>query len=104
MPHGFKKRRFSVAVFLVQRCDGGPEEGGWTFDAGEVPAEFRKSIMWRSSRAKARRLADRLRRELLPQLNEDRRPIHSVLSDGVYEVHVNKGSPLPFPIERPRYE
>ncbi len=102
---------FWVAAFLTQRHYGGPEEGGWWFSRGdlvsdpgiytdlqEAPAAF-------LSEADATLYANGLRLRL-PLLNEGRRSLDSVLSEGIYEIEVIEAATLPrsYPEYWPRYE
>ncbi|MFT4026817.1 MAG: hypothetical protein QM676_08465 [Novosphingobium sp.] len=92
--------RYIVALYEVDRAYGGPEDGGWYFDTGELvrllalaPTEDRAV----SIASRANRLLDRLQRH--------RRPVSSVLYDGgrhtaiVYEWT----APPSFPEQRPHY-
>lgn len=100
-----------VAIFLVDPSWGGPQDGGWWFDAGELvtdpeiyarlgayPAAF-------PTEDAAREHAERMARGL-DALNEGRPPKHSVLGQGVYEVHALEAPVLPrhWPETPPRYE
>ena len=100
-----------VAVFLVDPSWGGPQDGGWWFDAGELvtdpdiyarlgayPAAF-------PTEDAAREQAERMARGL-DALNEGRPPKHSVFGQGVYEVHALEALVLPrhWPETAPRYE
>jgi hypothetical protein len=86
-----------VNVYFVNRCYGGPEEGGWYWDQYElietsaVPAADAEAL-------KASKLAGEYG-------NEGRRPLSSVLSTGEYQVCIEPkpGKPLD-PERRPRYE
>lgn len=88
-----------VNVYEVHRCYGGPEEGGWWYDAG-IPVHT--EIVWRPL---APMVAARLENEYS---NEGRRELSSVLSDGIYDVVVNDGPPgsaaSAYPSEIPHYE
>ena len=98
----------SVAIYLVQRLYGGPEEGGWYFDAGELCSvdELTASGTTFSTGDKDR--AVRMAAEVQAHLDRDwnvgdhARPLGSVLSAGRYVAHVHDGwPPLAFPAERP---
>ena len=99
-----------VATFLVTLSYGGPAEGGWFYDSGELvtdpalyarlgalPAAFLGDA---EAEAHAARMS-----EGIAALNEGRPPKHSVLSEGVYEVHVLEAGclPLHWPEDAPRY-
>jgi hypothetical protein len=91
----------SVAVYLVDRARGGPEEGGWWFDSGELVRSFRNA---ERAYEYSRQLNTRLRsRSFGP--NADRREISSVLSDGEYQAIVCTGAvDQMFPSRKPHYE
>jgi hypothetical protein len=85
----------------VERCDGGPEEGGWCYDAGVVTA-FGPTFFNRSN-------AERARNEAQDYLdateNAGRRPIYSVLSDGWERAMLaHPSEPDYFPSHTPHYE
>jgi len=91
---------FIVAVFLVDRACGGPEEGGWYYDCGQLVRQIR--TFKNSELASAFRR--RLNAKLAVTLNKGRRPIDSVLSDGMYDAQVcHDRVPDHYPAERPRY-
>ena len=100
-----------VALFLVQRRCTGAEEGGiWTDQGtlvtdrglygqlGAAPAAFLDG-------AEATAYAERMS-EALPALNEGRRPLDSILSDGVYDVLIVEADllPLVYPEAADAYE
>ena len=93
--------QYWVTPYNVERCYGGPEEGGWWFDAGEPMVEL--SLGPFDNIDDARRMQDALR-PWQDEQNEGRRPLHSVLSDGAVWVCVEEHEPRPFPEETPRYE
>ena len=99
-----------VAAYFVRRKLGGPEEGGWYFDERTLvtdpalyarlegaPAAF-------LTEAGARVWEERLR-DRLPLLNEGRRPLDSVLSDGRYTIMIMHAPTLPliWPEQPPHY-
>lgn len=93
--------KYIVAVYLRDRRYGGPEEGGWWYDTGELV----RPLIVTGNEGEAVRYADRLNRRLERTLNKDRRPISSVLSEGCYyaEIHENV-APGHYPVQRPHYE
>jgi hypothetical protein len=96
------RRRYSVAVYQEDMAYGGPEEGGWWYDAGELtdyPVRY-----FRGEEA-AYRHARRLNHWLHRLINRHRREYSSVISDGrlVAEVHANH-PPGHYPAQRPHYE
>lgn len=99
-----KRGTFVVAVYLVDRCYGGPEEGGWWYDAGNLV----RTVKVFKNENRAIDYCRRLNRKLDSRTigpNVDRRDKNSVLSEGVYEAHIYEiAAPMRFPEERPRYE
>ena len=101
---------YTLALYLEDRRYGGPEEGGWWYDCGErvdlleidgrnvaMPEVFATEDEAYDARA--------AKHDLLKQLNEGRREISSVLSDGEYRFRINDGyPPAYFPEHRPHYE
>jgi hypothetical protein len=94
----------TVAVFLVDRAYGGPEEGGWWYDAGAPDDDFARFTRGFKSEARAFAYQERLERHLCAKLNQGRPSIGSVLSRGEFRAVLCDGSPKPFPKERPTYE
>lgn len=94
-------QKFVVAFYAVDRAYGGPEEGGWWYDTGEL---VRLHALFRSEDA-AIRAAARANR-LLDLIQRGNRSVGSVLyAGGRYCARVFAGqAPAHFPEERPRYE
>lgn len=93
--------RYTVAVYLAQLGYGGPEEGGWYYECGELVRASKKTLPDYDA---ACEYSNRLNQRLARTLNKGRRPISSVLSDGVYRARVTDGTPEPiYPTERPYY-
>lgn len=115
---------FCVAIYLVDRSYGGPEEGGWWYTHGtriDHPLEginpndlltvFAKDSYLDTVRKSDRELAesyrDALQLQLDTYLNAHRRSdIGSVISEGRYDAEVHEGEtpPTHWPAERPHYE
>lgn len=94
-----------VAVFLVDREYGGPEEGGWYYEAGvPVLEDGIPTPMWTADEAAALQHREVVQRTLDETVNKGRRSIGSVLSQGEYRAVMDQGWPRPFPETRPRYE
>lgn len=88
-----------VNAYLVSRCFGGPEEGGWWYDAGEplasVPLdEGDKAGIERWSATLMAKFADRA----------NPRGRGSVIGGPDLEVYVEDHMAAYFPAERPYYE
>ncbi len=100
-----------VAAYLTHRVFAGHEEGGWWTDVGELVTEpdiYQQLVGFPAgflTEDGAEVHADRLRTRL-PDLNKGRRPLCSVLSEGVYDVLVIAAPTLPstYPECLPRYE
>ena len=97
-----------VAVFLVDRAYGGPEEGGWWFDTGTVADPDTAGDIpcprWFINEDEARDFKDELQARLDNGINVGRREIGSLLSEGRYEAITCDGWPQNFPARRPHYE
>lgn len=90
-----------VAVYLIDRAYGGPEEGGWYYTCGERVRVMRTFKREERADAYAARLGDKLD----ATLNKGRRSISSVLSTGRYAAEVHpESAPAYFPESRPYYE
>lgn len=102
---------FWTAVWLVTQTWGGPEEGGWWFDSGELvtdPAIYARLGAFPASFGdylEAHAHAETMARHL-GALNRGRPPKHSATSTGVYETHVFDAPvpPVHWPETPPRYE
>lgn len=97
---------FVAAAYLVERRYGGPEEGGWWYDAGD-PIDDDPDLpspVVTATRDEAYAAMRIMRDTLDATVNVGRREKSSVLSDGVYEAHVSPGYPRSFPEDRPHYE
>jgi hypothetical protein len=99
-----KKNRYIVAVYELDRAYGGPEEGGWWFDTGDLVRVMSVHKSEDAAYAAARRINNLLdyRRWLgnpyTPRLSS------VAYSGGHYaaEVFINR-APESFPEERPYY-
>jgi hypothetical protein len=102
----------SVAIYLVDRAFGGPEEGGWWYTHGTPVTENLSDEVgkdWALPRYfhnenEAVSYSEQLQDRLDDTVNKGRRSIGSVLSQGLYWAYVEEGHPRPFPEERPHYE
>jgi hypothetical protein len=86
-----------VNVYLTDLAYGGPEEGGWWYNCGE-PVE--STIV--GTEEQANELVARLRAGKYS--NVGRRPKHSVLSQGEYDICIEQHIARPFPDRKPHYE
>ncbi len=95
------KSTYVVAVYLCDRAYGGPEEGGWWYDTGELVRIHRTYKDEDRAAAKATRMNSLLN----ATINKGRREISSVLSDGRYYAQVRENiAPAHYPERRPHYE
>ncbi len=95
---------YLVSVYLEDLAYGGPEEGGWYYNTGELVRTVKLFRSEERANDYCRRLNRKLRsREFGP--NKDRRDISSVLSEGIYSADVHEDfAPRHFPERKPRYE
>lgn len=75
-----------VNVYLVDRAYGGPEEGGWYYNYGEIQVSYGFKGQSRRSRKKAEKLREKLENGEFS--NKGRKPIWSVNSRGEYRVNI----------------
>jgi hypothetical protein len=104
MPH-------SVALYLVDKTYGGPEEGGWYYQYGILveDIDIYDKIGFLPRTFKNENAAVSAINNLntkIAQLNEGRASIGHTNSQGVYELISAPGflSPKTWPAERPHYE
>lgn len=92
---------YVLAFYEIDRACGGPEEGGWYFDTGQLVRVFRVF----KNEEKALTVAYRVNR-LLHHLQRNKRSVDSVIYDGGrHEVVVFEDfAPRFFPETRPQYE
>jgi hypothetical protein len=88
-----------VNLYLVVRVSGGPEEGGWYYTAGEA----KHSIPCHTSR-RAERCARLVEKIADAQNSQRRSDIGSVLSEGRYEVVIERAPACSYPLFRPRWD
>lgn len=97
---------YSVAPYLCDRAYGGPEEGGWYYDCGtpetseDLPLPV--FVIGKKKAYEARRVMQKLIDA--SGINEGRREIDSVLSEGIYHACICDGFPKPYPEKIPHYE
>lgn len=85
-----------VTAYEVQLVYGGPEEGGWWYEAGDVlqVIECEEHEIEDAKASLKDTYAD----------DYSGRPLSSVLSDGELRIVVDDQPGEPFPAERPHYE
>jgi len=97
-------RFYCVSIYKIDRQYGGPEEGGWWYNCGEPVLWFGMHTRCFTTLDDARDYQEVLRTTLIPELNEGRRPISSVLSEGIFSAEIDENEyPVAYPKERPYY-
>jgi len=91
------ERTIFVNVYLIDRAYGGPEEGGWWYDCGQIIAVYPCD-----TKEAASKLKDWLEKGRYS--NEGRRDIGSVLSEGIFNVVLAWEPGENYPRYRPHYE
>jgi len=99
-----EKGPWTVAIYMIDRQYGGPEEGGWYYDAGDPDIEFIKYLRGFDDEEEANAYCFDLNARVCEELNKGRPSIGSVLSQGRYAARVCDGFPKHFPKHRPYYE
>lgn len=101
---------YSVGLYLCDRAFGGREEGGWWYDTGQLvtdPAIYGAigclpTVHLTEEDANEARA---LMASRLTGINQGRREISSVASDGMYYAEIHEGMlPAYYPAQLPRYE
>lgn len=104
---------YSVAIYLIDRAYGGPEEGGWYYNRGVIvdcPLDgidvYDLTRLFPADQLdQARICRDQLQAKLDAGPNVGRRDIGSVLSNGSYAAIIEDGLPRRhWPRVRPHYE
>jgi len=91
--------RWHINVYELDRRYGGPEEGGWWYDTGDLQASF---PVWHLEDDEIDIMLALVKKQWH---DPDARDIGSVLySGGRYEVVVEPGEGKSWPEERPHYE
>lgn len=85
-----------ITVFLHDRVYGGPEEGGWYYEAGDV--QTRVEVQSAEEQAVILKIFNR------NYSNEGRPSVSSVLSQGQYEIRISKAMIENYPEVIPHYE
>ena len=103
-----QQQHFAVAVYLVDRAYGGPEEGGWWFDYAERQEDPKFAVRTRHFKSEEEAITYKrlLQRWLNVFWNRNRRSdIGSVLSEGRFDAIALEGHPpTHWPERRPHYE
>lgn len=101
------KPMFFVNVYEVDRCYGGPEEGGWYYDAGYAsPHQTQIGGKTFFNRSNAVAYCNELNAKLDAEAKEGgyRRNVGSVCySGGAYQAHVEQHPARSYPEETPYY-
>lgn len=118
---------WTVAIYLIDKSYGGPEEGGWWYTHGEridyaldginpndlLTVLTGEGTIYKddpetdqtAAEQESRAYAATLQTQLDATVNRGRRSIDSVLSEGVYVALAHAGHPPHhFPLQRPHYE
>lgn len=95
----FGRTRYWVNGYMLERPYGGPEEGGWWYDAGTPTGE---SFGPFTTLEGAREFRDRVE-ERHADRNADRWPLHSSLATDLWALLVEEGAPKAFPECTPQY-
>jgi hypothetical protein len=104
---------YSVAIYLVDRAYGGPEEGDWYYDCGVIVTEVLDGIpvpemvrLFAADQLDAAHVwSGVLQAKLDTTVNVGRPSIGSVLSQGRYKAKVEDGLPRHhWPEVQPHYE
>ena len=97
----FERTRYIVALHEIDRCYGGPEEGGWWYDTGTLE----RIVAIRHSEEAAFQMARRAN-SLLTHIERGRRDVASMaFGGGRHAAEVFEDTaPRFFPEERPYYE
>jgi len=85
-----------VNVYAVERHYGGPEEGGWYYNAGTPVASFECE-----TEEEAGKVKEKAEKEYSPQAHGN---IYSVRGGVAIQVDVENLKGLPFPAHQPHYE
>lgn len=98
---------WTVAVYRDDRAYGGPEEGGWWYDCGELAREFwyLTRIFPKGQEREAYAFCDELNAHAdLKSANEGAAPLSSVNCNGIFRAHVWPDvPPAHYPLTRPVY-
>lgn len=101
MEKRYMRQKYSVAVYLCNRAYGGPEEGGWWYNYGEL----HKLVRVFTNGEAAYMFANRMNTVLDRFMNKGRHPLSSILCQGRYYAEVYEGMPPQhYPQTRPYYE
>ena len=95
---------YIVAAYDCSMCWGGPEEGGWWYDAGELVRTLKTFRLESAAFDFCRRLNMRLQSRTFGP-NAGKHDYTSVLSEGDIQAAVYENyAPAIFPEARPRYQ
>lgn len=94
-----------VNAYSVGRCYGGPEEGGWWFDAGTPLASVPVSADGPEEKIEAE--IEAVKADLSARLGWPLEPAqgrYSAIGEDDFEIYIEEAFASPFPAERPHYE
>jgi len=101
---GVATTSFVVAVYDCSMCWGGPEEGGWWYDAGTLVRIVKLFKTEDAAYQYCRRLNSKLESRVFGP-NQGKHSYTSVLSESELRASVYENvAPLGFPDHRPHYE
>jgi len=95
---------YSVGIYMIDKAYGGPEEGGWWYTYGSPEEEHAHHTKHFEDYDAANRYSEMLYNLIVKPLNEGRKSIDSMLSEGIYDTYIQDGDPRPFPDQVPHYE
>lgn len=98
--HGVDVHILYVNVYDITRCFGGPEEGGWWYDAGECIEIHRVAA---TSKEECVAIAAALRTDLSAEFPRTAKR-YSVLGGEDYDIFIQDDPGSDFPEVRPHYE
>lgn len=88
-----------INAYSVSRHYGGPEEGGWWYDAGEPIASVPMAIEASEEAIEA------MKRHLTKTIGWESKPNRfSVIGGDDFVIRIEEGPAQPFPATRPHYE
>jgi len=95
-----------LAIYHVQQCYGGPEEGGWWYFSGVRSGNYHAyDISTTEAEEKLYKLQGRVARMLDHHYDINKRELSSVLSEGQMRCELHRTTPpTHYPKSKPHYE